>query len=306
SVDPQDYTATRRWTLGVQATEVGSHFRSIANDLLPSDKAMQGLFAQYLHDRWLIDSALARETNNLDDLAERSTTEIRQGHVQVNYTDYMPQDSGLHAWLGSPAHSVRVQRARGQDRTTAPGLFPTDYTTDTVTTALQFNQTHWNWGLGYTYSRFEDHADTQVDTDTRTSSVNTQFLIDPRLTLTLGGQLQTTRNRDFGTRADYRIATIGTQFILIPDRLFGQLNAQFNADRARRDPFFARDTRQDVYGGELVWRWLQPEQAAAGVDVVLSVASQSWRDHVFQQSIDGHQIFLSLRSSLPVSYNGGL
>ncbi len=78
-----------------------------------------------------------------------------------------------------------------------------------------------------------------------------------------------------------------------------------NQTSARDDPFFAQWDQTTYLNANLNWRLRESEGHRAGVDLILSITRNDYRDQLLlPNSVNDYQAFIELRTHLPVTYPG--
>ncbi len=301
------------WSLGLETTRVGTHYRSLANSFLPADKALRRVFATLVRGQWYLEGAYAIEDNNLDDSPDYATTETRQWHMTGGYSKQQaPEPGSALAWLGRADYSLMLYSTVQQDTHTPEHAWETDNTLSGMAVNARFQYSRGHWALGYGVDTLEDATGWQLDSRTRNTQLQAGYRPGQRYNLNVGWQLQQTLyladdHLEADVSSDRQLYSVAASAVLIPNRLSGNLALGLNRTDARNDPFFAQYDRSTYVNGSVQWRFRQPKNNRAGLDLGLSFSRNDFRDllQTADGRLNGYQVFLELRSSMPFRYPGG-
>ncbi len=302
-----DTGAGLQWHSGLEATQVGRFFYSLTNNQLAADKRMERWFGHWAGSRWFGEWTAAQQHNNLDEDLHLATTDIRQGQFKLGYSQPGATDnSSLLALLGSPIYTLDLHTTQGEDSYTPQQHTAIDYRARGGLLMAQFSHQRWSWSLGYGLDGFDDFSNQQIDTRTRSINLGAQLNLSERFHLGAQVQAQTTHNLDYNTFSRARIYNVHSQFILVPEKISGSLQWGLNGNSALDDPFFERDDQTQYYSAELNWRLREADTNRLGFELGLSFSSMSYRNQLESlYNQQGHQVMLTLRSTLPASFSRG-
>lgn len=302
------------WRLGLESKKLGTWYRSLANRYAPADKQMERVFFDITRDKWTWDGGYAVEDNNLSEDADYAISRTRQWHLSTRYMDYdLPEWSPLAA-LGQPSYTLSAEGARLRDRYTPQGYLANDLETRRYALTAAFTREQLQWSAGYHYDSLEDATGWQPETRTQATRLDAGWYPSGRYSLFVGWELQHTTYPDQGVSTDRHIYSVDAKAEFIPERLTGGLNMGLNQTSARDDPFFAQWDETTYISAQLNWRIRQPAPLSSGLELIVSLTRNDYRDRLFavdspvgspiDSPVDGYQAFIELRSSLPVAYPG--
>lgn len=298
--------STLDWRLGLEAKTIGTWYRSLANRYAPADKQMKRLFFDISADNWRWDGGYAAEENNLSRDTRYAISETRQWNLATHYTDYDFAEGRLLSLLGQPSYTLSARGTSIRDRYTPPGYLPNDLQTRRYTLTAAFAHEQLQWSAGYRYDTLEDATDWQPETRTQATRLDAGWYPSHRYSVFVGWELQHTTYPDPGVSTDRHIYSIDARAEFIPQRLRGHLNVGLNRTSARDDPFYAQWDETTYISAGLNWRIWQPDKLVSGLDLIVSIARNDYRNQLFMaESVDDYQAFIELRSSLPVAFPGG-
>ena len=303
-----DHEIPIEWSLGVEAKHVGTYYRSLANNSLPSDIAMRSLFSNVARDKWYWDGNYAIEDNNVNEDVNYAITKTKQWSMNLGYNDYdQPEAGSLLAILGQPNYSASLYRTVMEDSFTPMGEAVTDLTTQGMNISTTFSHPSWNWALGLGEDTLEDHTQWQPNTRMRSVQLSSAFNFGEFYSLGLGWQAQQTLYREENATTDRQLYSLDATAQFIPDRFSGQLSIGMNQSDARDDPFYAQRDQSTYISGSLNWRIKEADTNRAGLEMSLTFARNDFRDRLNPiNHVNGYQAFLEFRTTLPAAYPGGL
>lgn len=309
--DPTEDAVPIDWSLGVEAKQIGTFYKSLSNIYLPADKNMRRLFANAMRGKWRWDGSYAIEDNNLDENPNYATTEIRQWMMDVGYSNYeRPTAGSLLALLGQPSYTLSINGTSLKDVFTPDGYLVNDMETRYSSVNAIFSHDTWDWSLGYNQSRLEDNTGWQPDALTRALQLRSGIQLGDYYYVNLGWQTQRTRYREQAITTSRHLYSVDARGELIPGRLSVNFSMGLNQNHAQEDPFNAQWEKTTYISSSLNWRIREPDTHRAGLDLSLTFARNDHRDQLYTaydiNNINGNQVFIGLRTSLPVAFSGGL
>ncbi|HEY7885404.1 MAG TPA: hypothetical protein VIC08_10695, partial [Cellvibrionaceae bacterium] len=227
--------------------------------------------------------------------------------ADISYSNYSAVEPGSwQAWLGSPSLSLAVERTELSDERTAADFAEQDMLSESVSLSANFSASAWQWSAGYSYQTFDDFTDVQSDSRIRALYANASIRLGSRLSLQPGWQRQRLENLDYQAVSYNTIISLSSSFVLLPERLTGQLSINNSDNQALNDPFYQQDNRNQYLAAELLWHAKKSKANRLGLDISLSVSNQDYRDRLFgENNNDSYQVFLTLRTTLPTQLSGG-
>lgn len=293
------------WRLGLESKKMGTWYRSLANRYAPADKHMERVFFDLSADKWHWDGGYAVEDNNLSRDSRYAISTSRRWNLDTRYTDYDAPGGPLPALLGQPSYTLSLEGSSLRDRYTPRGYLPNDLQTRRYGLTAAFTREQLQWSAAYRYDTLEDATGWQPQTRTRATRLDAGWYPGRRYSVFVGWELQHTTYPDQGVSTDRHLYSVDAKAEFIPERLRGSLNVGLNQTSARDDPFFAQRDRTTYLSAELNWRILEPGTLISGLDLIVSIARNDYRNQLYRaESVDGYQAFIELRSGLPVAFPG--
>ena len=289
------------WNVGVEHSEVGPWFYSLANPALPSDKRLDRIFSGFTWGGLSLNAQAARETDNVDD--DPRIPRLRTDYLTLggNYTPFRhAAETGVGRLFNGPSFAFIAQRM-AQAHTDVPVAFgghAIDQDTDVVYTGARFSPGNWSWDIAHTRTWFDDSTGLQADYINDLSEFGVDLLLANRISLS--PRIQYNRLDDRDHRVVTRTATVmlGVSASLIPGRLDASLNYALNRERADDD---SMDNDSYSVDALLNWTLVQPRENRPGLSLFASGSYFDVRD-TSGSNMDLYQIFAGLRIGWPVAY----
>lgn len=273
------------WSLTLSNQKVGRDFFSMGNLQLPGDLLTNRVLLAATKGALNVSAELAKETNNVDDVAIQATQTIDYASIDFTYSPFVDSAKGVWAALGAPAFNGYVRRTNTYQKDSDAAITGIDV--DNLRTeysgGVTFNKERLSWGGTLTYSLYTDNSEevtqNNVVTYTPLSDARTQMVSVfanwmPFETLTLSPQWQRTSNEETDAGSEYVSNTIGmdVQWAIIPEKLFLNLNYFLtHDDNQYEDPLIDdSEFRQHTGTFKIQWTALQPKGLQPGTDVYLS------------------------------------
>lgn len=305
---PQQMDADSRffWNAGLETSQIGTYFISLANPNLPSDKKLERVFFNADWNGVSAQLSTAKETDNVDDLADRPRIETLLNQLALNYSlAETPPPGSLFDTLGVP--SVTLQYSDTSQKQIKAVLdsfgFPIyeDFhlVGDVQAIATGFNKATWSWGWMFSRSQQESKIDPSQRQITYSRDLNANIQLGQKVVIQPALQSQTTQTAfDAGT-SDTDIISLGTQF-LFTDTVNGQL--YLNQASTSSNQAGISDTDTNTVSMQFTWNWILPKNKKPGFDVMLTGSYQdvAYADPAATDS-KTYQVFLSLVMKLPIS-----
>lgn len=295
------------WRVGLESRKMGTWFRSLANRHAPADKKVDRLFFDATKDKWTWDGHYAVEDSNLTEDDRYAISEARQWRLGAAYFDYDFPEGPVLTLLGQPTYSLNVGGSSLIDDYTPQGYLANDLETRRVELTAAFSKEQLQWSAGIHYDTLEDDTNWQPENRTRATQLDAGWYLNNDYNFYIGWELQHTTYPEQNVSTDRHIYSFDANAAFIPDRLQGNFSMGLNQTSARDDPFFAQWDQTTYLNANLNWRLREPEGHRAGVELILSVTRNDYRDQLLlPNSVNDYQAFIELRTHLPVTYPGTL
>lgn len=293
------------WRMGVEAKKMGTWYKSLANRYAPADKELRRLFFDMTKNQWTWDGSYALENSNLTEDANYAISETRHWNLRASYFDYDLPEGPLLRFLGQPNYTLTASGTTLIDDYTPQGYLANDLQTRRYGLTAAFTKAQLQWSAGYHYDTLEDATGWQPQARTQATQLDAGWSLTRQYNFFIGWEFQHTTYPEQGTSTDRHIYSFDANAQFIPDRLQGGVSVGLNQTSARDDPFFAQWDQTTYLSSHLNWRLREPERNSAGLELILSVTRNDYRDQLFAaNSVDGYQAFIELRTTVPVAYPG--
>lgn len=294
------------WRLGLESKKMGTWYKSLANRYAPADKQLERIFFEIAKNKWSWDGGYAVEDNNLSEDTAYAISETRHWNLTTRYFDYDLPEGPVLSVLGQPSYSLSASGTTLEDSYTPEGYLVNDLETRRYGLTTGFKKAQLQWSAGYHYNTLDDATGYQPQTRTQATQLDAGWYPGRKYSVFASWQLQRSHYPEQGVSTDRQIYSVDARAEWIPDRLHTSLNVGLNQTSARDDPFFAQWDETTYISANLNWRLRQPDTHGAGLELILSVTRNDYRNQLLPvDSVDGYQAFIELRSSLPVAYRGG-
>lgn len=290
---------------GLEHKEVGSYYRSLANNSLAADKRLTRLYGEWQWSTLVAQLNWARERDNVDDIDVLPTTATNQWSVNMSYTPISDRTEATWMPFARPSYTLSYLDTDQSD-VTKPAGFP-DWEVANETRQLQvgayFQPGKWNWGGGVGVTLFEDDTDTSSDTRNDLIYLNAHVPVGQRLDIRPNWQLNRFTDRDFDVDYYTRVFGLGLNSIILRNRLTGSLNYALNQNNASDDSV---DSEQATLQMKLVWTVLHAEGNRPGLSFDLSGTYLDVSDEVFTVSEPyNYQVFAGVQIGWAGQYPSG-
>lgn len=293
------------WRMGLESKKMGTWYRSLANRYAPADKKLERLFFDMAKNQWTWDGSYAVEESNLTEDTNYAISETRQWTLRTAYFDYELPEGPLLRFLGQPNYTLIASGTTLIDDYTPQGYLANDLQTRRYGLTAAFTKTQLQWSAGYHYDTLKDGTGWQPETRTQATQLDAGWTLNAQYNFFIGWEFQHTTYPEQGVTTDRHIYSFDANAEFIPDRLHGGLSVGLNQTSARDDPFFAQWDQTTYLSSHLNWRIREPDSNSAGLEFILSVTRNDYRDQLFMaNSVEGYQAFVELRTTLPVTYPG--
>ncbi|WP_152521710.1 hypothetical protein [Marinimicrobium sp. LS-A18] len=293
------------WRLGLEARKMGTWFRSLANRHAPADKKLERAFFDATKDKWTWDGHYAVEQSNLTEDDRYAISETRQWQLGTAYFDYDLPENTLLTLLGQPTYSLNLGGTTLKDDYTPQGYLANDLKTRRAELTAAFSKEQLQWSAAIHYDTLEDGTDWQPDNRTRATRLDAGWYLNSDYNFYIGWELQHTTYPEQNLSTDRHIYSFDANATFVPERLAGSFSMGLNQTSARDDPFYAQWDQTTYLNANLNWRLREAEGHRPGVELILSIARNDYRDQlVLPNSVNSYQAFIELRTHLPVTYPG--
>ncbi|HEC20712.1 MAG TPA: hypothetical protein ENI97_15470 [Gammaproteobacteria bacterium] len=284
------------WNAGVEAREIGTFFKSLANQSLPSDKRLLRVFGGAQWSTVGMQASLEQQKDNVSDIKELPRIKTSLSMLSLNWAPTQTQPDG---WLGAPSLGINLSQQQ-QDQVYTPVGFLQPGADNTLTQwqiSTSFSYAKGNWGVTLANNTFRDQTNLQDDTDTRSLYFDSSLILGERFSLSPSMRLD--RTKDLDLQQTFSVVTYALQstFILRPDKLDGALDINLNQNQASDDSI---DTDMFTVSASLNWRLAMAHPNRPGWDLGFSAQYNDQTDKLMTvNSIDTYQAFVSLTAVLP-------
>lgn len=294
-------------TLGAEAKELGTFYKSIANPHTPADKTLRRLFASAAEAQWYWNLTLAEEGNNLERNPAYAATETRQWTLSGGYaSQQVPEAGTLFALLGQPAYHWSMTRLRIEDDFTPSYAVANDLASRNMVTGAEFMHETWQWSASFSQDSLDDFSGWQPATRTRGLQLGAGFNIGEHSYLGASWQLERTLFRDQDVTTRRQLYSLDVRATFIPEVLSANLSMGANYNRAADDPYFALRDRSTYASGDLTWHIREADGHKAGIDLSVLFSRDDYRDKLYSFNDSyGYQALIRLSTSVPVALPGG-
>jgi hypothetical protein len=297
--------------IGVQKKLLSTFFQSPANPGAIADRDMGQVFTGLSWYGLNVQTAAAREHDNVDMLAFVPRTDSRQHSFSLNYFPLQPAAQAQGGppplpWYGQ-ASLTAAYTSLSKSLTVNPGglplpLGPLHETTNLLLDA-QFQHATWSWGLSHSRLEDKDFAGFTPETRTASDRLQTAFRIAK---LNVGASMQHDQTDDM-TNATRSQAMVGNATFACPfsDRVTS--NLAYTVRHAWSD---VPASDQIVSDTTLALNWVVRPAAARrpGLSLGLDGSYHSCRDKLagsispFGACLDSYQVFLRMSISWMPSF----
>ena len=290
-------TSGLNWNIGAETRQVGTFFKSLANQALPSDRRLISAFGGGQWTTVGLQLSFERQTDNVNDIAQLPRIRTYLGNVVLNWA---PQITVADSWMGAPSFSVMYSR-QNQDQTSTPSgsiQAPIDNDLNSWQASAMFSYPSGNWGATFINTQFRDHSRQQDDTDTLGVNFDS-YVTFFHQRLSLSPSIQYNRVDDKIIHEDSTVVTYGLQtaFVALPEVIDGSVTFNLNQNRSSNN---AIDNDTLTINLALNWHVLEAKRNRIGIDLGFTGMYNDINDQVAaNNAIDTYQLFLTLSAVLP-------
>ncbi len=288
------------WNLGIQHERLGTFFGSIANPFLIGDRITTTLFSDVTWDTFAFQAQAGHQTNNVNSLDGLPRDRTLNLFLNGSYAIFPgPEDEPLPEWLGLPSFGLSFSIV-DIDQTDRPDDFDAEAESQTISSTASFSTSYdtWSWYLSETVNSVNDTVGGDGDTLGFLTSLGAQFLVGEQINLAPYTQWSLDENQNLNDTVHTWLVGFGAGAEILPSVLSTNLNYSYSHARGAQNTL---DTH--IFGGELLWTFLQAEQNRPGMAFSLSgTIQESNGDAILSTQDRVYQVFLSLKTTLPASY----
>ena len=294
------------WNVGVESSEIGTFFISLANPNLPADKKLDRVFVNADWNGLSAQLASAKETDNVDNLDDRPRVETRLNQLALNYSlTETPPPNTLFDTLGVPSLTLQYTDTDQQqvenvyDSFNNPLYADFHLVGDMMALLNSYSHQTWSWNWGVSRAEQESKLDPTQRQVTYSRDLGANVQINQRIVVQPTYQSQTTQTAfDSGT-SDTEILGLSSQF-LFTDTINGQI--YLNQSKTESNLVGSSDSTTDTLTMQFTWNWILPKNKKPGFDVMLTGSYQDIDyDNPATTDSKTYQVFLSLVLKLPLS-----
>ncbi len=284
------------WNLGAEAREIGTFFKSLANQALPSDRRLVRTFGGLQWSTLGLQGSFEQQQDNVENIAQLPWITTDLGSLSLNWS---PQPKKPSFWLGTPSFNLTYSQQTQNQTRTPSGYLGTeaDNRLQSWQGSITASYPRGNWGVALISSSFRDQTGLQSDTDTRGATFDGSLNLD-RLTLAPAINYDQTEDQSTHQTSTGITYSLQTSFILLPDKLSGSCFLSLNQNQTTDDSIDS-----DTFSANLALNWLllAAQRNRPGFELGLSVQYSDFEDNLdATNSIDTYQSFLTLTTVLPL------
>jgi len=305
----------RQWMLGatVNYQNVGTFFRSLANQSLPPDQRMTTASGTLSgHGLQLAASAGSNEDNTADNPVIATVRTLPRS-LTASYGPILP--ASITSWLGTPSLNLGWQTARTNTVSQPAGTQPTDSKIVNYTMNLNFAYPIWSWQLGLMEGSFRDNTGQQDNTDTFAPTLGWNLSTESAGSYGLNVQFVNTHDLQQDTNSLDRNYTLSAADRFLAGKLTGQLTLSINHNTQQIIPgmippqLIGSEVVLKTATAQIIWHAIPAAPNRSGLDVGLS---SSWNNSTglnaavltsqgfSSLATRGFQTFLTLSSTWPI------
>lgn len=286
------------WNVGAATQKIGTFFRSIANQALPSDKQINKFFAGTQWASFGLQTTIERQQDNVEKInfLPRINTDLT--NLSFNWT---PVVENFDGWYGAPSFALTTNY-QSQLQTFTPGNYlfaETDNDISNWQLSSQFSYQTNSWGLALTTTDYTDHSLIQSDSETVSFDLYGNFAFGENSALSISPVISWNDTKD----TTYQITTTSISFALqsammiIPKELNASLNVNWNSNEVGNN-LLDGDNFAATFA--IYWSIRQPKVNQFGVSLNLTSSYNDFNDNLISlNSLEAHQTYLSMTVTFP-------
>lgn len=290
------------WNVGASSQKIGTFFRSIANQSLPSDKQINKFFAGTQWSTFGIQTTIERQKDNVEkiDILPRINTDLTS--LAFNWS---PQVENFDAWYGAPNFSLTTNY-QSQLQTFTPTNFQfaeTNNDIDNWQLSSQFSYQSNSWGLALTATDFTDYSLLQSNSETLSLDLFASFIFGEDSGVSLSPVISFNNTEDTSNQIKSKSISYALQsaITIIPRELDTSLSINWNANEVGNN-LVDGDNLAAMFAINWIVREAKINQF--GISLNLSSSYNEFNDNlVALNSSETQQSYLSVTVTFP--YNAG-
>jgi len=286
------------WNLGVANQKIGTFFRSLANQTLPSDKKLVKAFAGAQWATFGFQLNLEQQQDNVENIALLPRVQTDVASFLINWS---PTITNKDSWLGTPNFALGTSY-QSQEQTFTPlnyFLPVTDNQIQNWQFSSNFAYLTNSWGLSVTNTNFSDGSLVQNNTETLSFNWFASFLFGEEQDFSLSPAIAFNNTKDKTTNLDFESITYSVQsaFVVIPKKLDIAVDFILNQNQTSDDSLNADSLAANI---SVNWHISEANVNEFGFDLNFSVMYNDFENKIFStDSLEVHQVFLTLTAILP-------
>lgn len=286
------------WNIGASTQKIGTFFRSIANQALPSDKQINKVFSGNQWASFGFQMTVERQQDNVEkiDFLPRISTDLT--NLAFNWT---PQVESFDAWYGAPSFALSTNfQTQLQTYTPANYMFADiNNEIDNWQLSSQFSYQTNSWGLAVTSTNYTDYSLIQSNSETVSFDLYGSFVFGEESNLSISPVISWNNTRD----TTYQITTKSISYALqsamtiLPNELMASLNVNWNSNEVGNNLLDGDNLAANF---AINWSIQQPKVNQFGISLSLTSAYNDFNDNLISMnSLEAHQTYLSMTVTFP-------
>jgi hypothetical protein len=275
-----DSAATSTWNLNLTHQRVGPWFYSLGNTGVTVDRETTQLAGNYQGIEFGMNGTVSLGQDNVDNIDTLPTTDIDTATLNFIYTpqsaEYSQpatdQESSSGGLFSNPSYSLGWSMNRLDQNT-----FPTGYTGDEInsqyqelTLAATFSGSDWYWSVNQSWVKQDDKVIAANVSDTLATSIESQFSLNPYLSLSPVLQQSVTDYSNIGIETKSWLTGL-TMNLNYPEDWSNSLSYTVNRETANDGTI---DNRTRIAELILQWNFRQAGENKTGISFFTSASHQ--------------------------------
>lgn len=273
--------------IGIEHKNIGSLFKSLANQGLPTDVNSSRINSRYSQGGFSVVAALERQENNTADNALLPTIQTNIRSLGLNFASRQKNEE--LGWYGRPNLSLSWQQA-DQRVVNESSLLPLqlDSANNQININLGFRYPTWDWRLGYSMGSQDDETGQRSNTENRMLNLGLNLRAGKRFFFGVLAQSGENEELATGQITENQLFSLNGTAVIIPRKL------QANMNLSRSDQIAVNsDVSVTSVNGGLTWTVRPGSATRTGLSLWLK---GSWQDveDVKNPTDERYQVFLGL------------